>query len=163
MADIYPVTCSPVDCPRAFLLERPDVPGNAVLLVLFAVMIPMCLALGSKYKSLGFAATVTFGLSLEVARYAGRLLLHSQYNNRTDFAIFLIGTTLGPTCICAAIFQIIPRIIALYGDEYRSWRSFWHSFLLYVLIAVSLSLELAGSIVSTVHDDFSTVCTAVDL
>ncbi|KAI3318036.1 hypothetical protein HD806DRAFT_354402 [Xylariaceae sp. AK1471] len=153
--------CTSTDCTRVFLTHPPTLVGNAVLLALFAILIPIALALGIKYRSSGFAAAIATGLALEVAGYIGRLLLHNNPNNGTDFAVFLVGTTLGPTCICGAIFLVVPRIVAVYGEEYRTWRPAWYLLLFSALTTVSFILELAGSVVSTVQPKPTMVDTGV--
>ncbi|KAI1284102.1 RTA1 like protein-domain-containing protein [Xylaria sp. FL0933] len=152
MAITNSITCSFTHCSRVFLLQPPTLTGNAIFLALFAILIPIALVLGAKYKSLGFATAIATGLSLEVVGYIGRLLLHSRHNDRTDFVIFLVGTILGPTCICSGVFWTVPRIVAIYGEEYRSWRPFWYLPFFSVSTIGSLALELAGSIVATVQD-----------
>ncbi|KAI3342437.1 RTA1 like protein-domain-containing protein [Ustulina deusta] len=151
------ITCISANCLRV----PPTLTGNAILLAFFAILIPIAVALGARYKSLGFATAISTGLSLEVVGYVGRLLLHSHHNNGIDFTIFLVGTTLGPTCICGAMFWIVPRIVAVYGDQYRCWRPVWYLLLFSVLTIVSLVLEFAGSIVSTVQDAPTAVETGV--
>ncbi|GAW19777.1 hypothetical protein ANO14919_092680 [Xylariales sp. No.14919] len=146
------LTCVSVDCPRIFLFQPPSLAGNAVLLAFFTILIPIALALGVKYKSPGFTTFIATGLALEAVGYVGRLLLRNNQNNPTYFAIFLTGTTLGPTCICGAMFSVVPRIIAIYGEEYRSWRPFWYLLLLSALTIASLALELVGSVVSTTQE-----------
>lgn len=135
-----------------FLYQPPTLIGNAILLALFAILIPVSLALGRRYGSLLFSLAVALGLALEVAGYIGRLLLRSNLSSRTDFAVFLAGTTLGPTCICGAIFSVMPRIVAIYGEEYHSWRAVWYLFRFPVLAVVSFALELAGSVILAVQD-----------
>lgn len=152
MAMSSSIICISADCPRIFLFQSPTLAGNAVLLALFTILIPTALVLGVRYKGSGFATAIATSLALEVVGYVGRLLLRNNHNNSTYFAIFLAGTNLGPTCICGAIFSIVPRIIAVYGEEYRSWRPVWYLLFLSVLTTVSLVLELVGSIVSTVQD-----------
>ncbi|KAI0974165.1 hypothetical protein F4678DRAFT_400953 [Xylaria arbuscula] len=152
MAMSSSTACFSPDCAPVFLSRPPTLPGNAVLLAFFVVLIPIALVLGAKYRSLGFAAAIAMGLSLEVVGYVGRLLLHSHPNNRANFTIFLIGTTVGPTWICGAIFWVVPRIVRVYGEGYRSWRSIWYLLLLAVLTTASLGLELAGSIISVTQD-----------
>lgn len=146
-----------------FLYQPPSLAGNAVLLALFAILIPIALLLGIRYRSLGFAIPLAGGLALEVVGYIGRLLLRSDLSSRTDFAVFLVGTTLGPTCICGAMFLIVPRVVAVYGDEYRSWRPVWYLLLLCLLTVVSLVLELAGAVVSTAEDVPAVVCKYPDV
>ncbi|KAI1203327.1 hypothetical protein F5X97DRAFT_128979 [Nemania serpens] len=152
MAMASSIACTSVDCSPMFLYQPPSLAGNAVLLALFAILIPIALLLGIRYRSLGFAIPLAGGLALEVVGYIGRLLLRSDLSSRTDFAVFLVGTTLGPTCICGAMFLIVPRVVAVYGDEYRSWRPVWYLLLLCLLTVVSLVLELAGAVVSTAED-----------
>ncbi|KAI1822097.1 hypothetical protein F4861DRAFT_541267 [Xylaria intraflava] len=149
--------CTSADCSQIYLTRPPVLVGNIILLVFFAVPLPVALALGIKYKSSGFTTAIVAGLALEIVGYVGRLLLHNDSNSETGFALFLAGTTLGPTCICGAIFLTMPRIVAVYGDEYRSWRPTWYLFLLSTFTAVSLVLELAGSALSAVQDSSTTV------
>ncbi|KAI8954209.1 RTA1 like protein-domain-containing protein [Xylaria longipes] len=144
--------CATADCSREFLYQPPSPPPNAALLAFFATLIPVALVLGARYRSFGFATAIAAGAALEIAGYIGRLLLHSKPSNRAEFAISLVGTTLGPTCISGAIFSIVPRIVAVYGEEYHGWRPVWYLVLLFVLTLASLILEIAGSVVSTVQD-----------
>ncbi|KAI1301982.1 hypothetical protein F5Y03DRAFT_214325 [Xylaria venustula] len=157
MAMSSSTACSSVDCSPVFLSRPPTIPGNAVLLAFFVVLIPIVLVLGTKYRSLGVAAAITTGLLLEVVGYVGRLLLHSHPHNRASFTIFLVGTTVGPTWICGAIFCVVPRIVRVSGEAYRSWSSVWYLLLLSVMTAASLGLELAGSIVSATQNAPATV------
>jgi hypothetical protein len=150
--------CTSADCSRDFLTRPPVLAGNVVLLALFALLIPTALAMGIKYRSSGFATAIATGLVLEAVGYIGRLLLHKNPNSRTDFVLFLVGTTLGPTCICGAMFSVIPRIIAVYGEGYRTWRPARYLLLFSALVTVSFVLELAGSVVSMVRDKPTLVC-----
>ncbi|KAI0015991.1 RTA1 like protein-domain-containing protein [Xylariomycetidae sp. FL0641] len=145
--------CTSGDCPRQFLTYQPTLAGNAVLLSLFAALIPAIAVLGFKFRSSVFGTAVSTGLALEVLGYIGRLLLHSSPNSRGDFILFLLGTILGPTCVCGAMFLVVPRIVALYGEEFRTWRPTWYLFLFYALTTICLVLELAGILASTVQDD----------
>ncbi|GAP89516.1 putative rta1 domain protein [Rosellinia necatrix] len=154
-----PITCASVNCSEVPLYRTPTLTGNVVLLVLFAILIPVALVLGTRYRSPGFASAIATGLGLEVAGYIGRLLLHNNPNRTVDFVIFVVGTTLGPTCICGAMFLVVPRIVAVYGEEYRSWRPVWYPIVLCILTLMSLVLELAGSLVLIVHDIPTTVDT----
>ncbi|KAI1142535.1 RTA1-domain-containing protein [Hypoxylon sp. FL0543] len=144
--------CTSSSCSRVFLTYEPSLAGNVVFLVLFAIIIPLTLALGIKYKSSIFATAVSTGLALEVVGYVGRVLLNGNPADRSDFILFLIGTILGPTFICGAVFLVLPQIVAIYGEEFCSWRPAWFSFLFYALTALSLALELAGGLVSTIRD-----------
>lgn len=145
--------CTSSHCSQVFLTYGPSLAGGAIFLSLFAVLIPVTLALGIRYKSSIFATTIATGLALEVVGYIGRVLLHNSPTDRTSFILFLLGTVMGPTLISGAMFLVMPRIVAIYGEEYRSWRPVWYLFLFYAFTVVSLVLELAGGIVSTIQDD----------
>ncbi|KAI0540493.1 RTA1 like protein-domain-containing protein [Xylaria digitata] len=157
------ITCISADCSRVFLFQPPTLAGNAVLLAFFSALIPIALALGARYKSPGFSTAIATGLALETVGYVGRLLLRNNHDSRNCFAAFLIGTTLGPTCICGAMFSIAPRIVAIYGEEYRSWRPVWYLLLVSVLTMVSFVFELVGSLVATVQGAPTIVETGVRL
>ncbi|KAI1270775.1 hypothetical protein F5Y18DRAFT_414370 [Xylariaceae sp. FL1019] len=163
MATFDPTTYTYADGARQFLDYQPTLGGNAVFLALFAILIPIALWLGFRYSSVGFGTAIATGLALEVVGYIGRLLLHSSPNNRSAFIVFLVGTILGPTCICAAIFLTMPRIVAVYGEEYRSWRPNWYLYLFAALFGISFVLELAGSLVSTIHDDNDQIDTGIQV
>ncbi|KAI0471308.1 RTA1 like protein-domain-containing protein [Xylaria cf. heliscus] len=157
------VPCDTADCLRAFLDPRPSLTANVVFLALFAVLIPVALVLGVKYKSLAFAIPIATGLVLEVLGYIGRLLLHNEPNSRAGSSMFLVGTTLGPTCIWAAVLLIAPRVVAVYGEEYYGWRPVWYLIFLSILTTASLILEFTGSVVLTVQDVPTVVDTGIQI
>ncbi|KAI1088486.1 RTA1-domain-containing protein [Rostrohypoxylon terebratum] len=138
---------------RVFFTYEPSLAGNAVFLALFALLIPVTFALGIKYKNSIFSTNVVTGLALEVVGYVGRVLSYNSPNDRCDFILFLIGTVTGPTFICVAVFLAMPQIVAVYGEEFRSWKPTWYSYLFCALPAISLVLELVGGVVSTIQDD----------
>lgn len=139
-------------CPRVFLAHEPSLAGNAIFLVLFAALVPVAFGLGLKYRSPFFATAITTGLALEAVGYIGRVLLHSDTADRNFFVLFLVGTVLGPTFVCVAVFLVMPRIVAIYGDNFRSWRPIWYRFLFYVVTTVVVMLELAGGIIAVMRD-----------
>ncbi|OTB09291.1 hypothetical protein M426DRAFT_316575 [Hypoxylon sp. CI-4A] len=155
--------CTSSHCSGVFLTYDPSFAGNIVFLVLFALLIPLTLTLGFKYRSIAFGTTVATGLALETVGYVGRVLLHNTLTDRSAFIIFMVGTVLGPAFICGGVFLTMPRIIAVYGEEFRSWRPAWYTFLFHALTIVPIVLELAGALVSTIHDGRQSVDTGVRL
>ncbi|KAH9900223.1 RTA1 like protein-domain-containing protein [Xylariomycetidae sp. FL2044] len=144
--------CTSNDCSRTFLTYKPPLGGNAALLALFAILIPVAVGLGIRYRSSVYSTAIATGLAFEVLGYIGRLLLHFNPNDRGAFILFLLGTILGPTCICGAIFTVMPRIVAIYGEEYRTWRPVWYLYVFYAFTVVCVILQLAGVIIPTVQD-----------
>lgn len=58
------------------------------------------------------------GLLFEVIGYAGRLLLSSDVASIAAFVLYMLGTMLGPAFFVAAVYQILPHILVLYGKEF---------------------------------------------
>lgn len=54
----------------------PTLAGNATYLALFALMLPIQVFLGIRYRTWGFLAGMIGGLALEIVGYAGRVQLH---------------------------------------------------------------------------------------
>ncbi|RYO79279.1 hypothetical protein DL766_002090 [Monosporascus sp. MC13-8B] len=144
-AEDYPLE----DYSRFFPTYTPSLGGNVALLALFAVLIPIALVMGIRYNSIVFSAALATGLALEAMGYIGRILLRNGPSSRSSFALFFLGTVMGPNFISGAIFHVMPRIIAVYGPEFRAWRPSWYLPVFYGLTAVSLLLEIAGGVVST--------------
>ncbi|KAI0164311.1 RTA1 like protein-domain-containing protein [Hypoxylon sp. FL1284] len=144
--------CTLTRCSPDFLANKPSLAGNAVFIALFAILVPLALGLGVRYKTSVFATTISTGLALEVLGYVGRILLYNNPTSRPDFILFLVGTILGSNFICGAIFLVIPHIVAVYGDDFGSWRPVWYQFLLHGLTVVSAVLELGGVLVSVMQD-----------
>ncbi|KAM0278923.1 hypothetical protein ACHAQH_004890 [Verticillium albo-atrum] len=140
--------CTSETCPvsQGFLNYRPTQPGNAVLLAGFALLVPVTLVLGFRYKTPIFASILTTGLLLEVLGFAGRLLLFGNVANKTYFALFLFGTVLGSTFIAASIFIILPHAISLYGSRASSIRPKQIGLGLSAVILVAAIVEIAGTV-----------------
>ncbi|KAK1469384.1 hypothetical protein CMEL01_01151 [Colletotrichum melonis] len=101
--------------PGGFNSYSPSAIGSAIFLVAFALLVPLALYQGFRFKTPLFASTLATGLLLEVLGFAGRLRLRNDTASGTSFSLWLIGAILGPTLIAAAICQILPHVIALYG------------------------------------------------
>lgn len=121
-----------------------NVGGNAVLIAAYAILAPVVFFTGFRFGTPGFSATLTTGILLEVLGFVGRILLHSTPDSQTYFTLSLVGTILGPTMMCAAIFLILPHILSLYGDHMCPFRPLFAMLAFYSLITVALVLEVVG-------------------
>lgn len=151
-----PGDCSRDGCSYGFLEYEPSLAGNAVLLAFFAVLFPIALLLGIRYKILVFTTIIITGILLEIVGYAGRVLLTRNDNTyKVDFVLSQLGTMIAPTIISLAVFRLLPPIVAVYGDQYRAWRPNWHNVVFYAFTTICVILQVVGSILSTVFvDDF---------
>lgn len=84
-----PSECTMQTCPldMAYIEYQPSVPGNAILLGVFGVMVIGQLGLGFIFRTWSFMLAMVAGLILEVLGYLGRIMLH---NNPFSFEAFLL-------------------------------------------------------------------------
>lgn len=116
---------SPEDCtlatcpvPEGFFSSPPSLAGSAVFLVAFCFLIPINLFTGIRYKTALYSSAIIAGLAFEAMGHVGRILLRSDPASTLYFVLYTIGVNMGPTFIAAAIFQVLPHILVLYGKEF---------------------------------------------
>ncbi|EEY18175.1 conserved hypothetical protein [Verticillium alfalfae VaMs.102] len=119
---------------------------NSVFLAGFALLVPVTLALGYRFKTPIFASILTTGLLLEVLGFAGRLLLFDNVANKTYFALFLLGTVLGSTFIAASIFIILPHALSVYGARASSVQPKHIALVLSAVALVAAIVEIIGTV-----------------
>lgn len=141
--------CTPGTCPveEGFLSEPPSLAGAAIILVAFSILVPVNLWVGARCKTTAYTLTLVTGLLVEVMGYAGRLLLRSDLASKTYFVLFLFGTVVGPTLITAAIFTILPHILAVYGvDLSITPKPVWLNYFFVFFEAFTLFFQALGSV-----------------
>lgn len=141
--------CTPGTCPveKGFLSEPPSLVGAAVILVAFAILVPINLWMGARSKTTAYTLTLVAGLLAEVMGYVGQLLLRSDLASKTYFILFLLGTVVGPTLITAAIFTVLPHILAVYGaDVSITLDPVWLNYFFLFFDAFTLFFEVLGSV-----------------
>lgn len=109
--------CTPDICPldNGYLSYQPSLDGSAFMLAAFAVLIPVNVFTGVRYKTPLFASTVIAGLLLQIMAYIGRLLLRTDQARRSYFLVSLLGDMAGPTLISASIYLVLPHVLIVYG------------------------------------------------
>ncbi|KAH7164414.1 RTA1 like protein-domain-containing protein [Fusarium sp. MPI-SDFR-AT-0072] len=140
-------------CPASdgFYSYNPSVGGNAVLLVVFALLALAAIYFGIRSRTYLFSLALTTGLLLEVLGFVGRILLHSKRDSQGHFFLFLFGTVLGPSLIGVAIFIILPHILGIYGEPLCPFRPLVAGLVFWGLAAVTVLFELIG-IVFTAYE-----------
>ncbi|KAF7545417.1 hypothetical protein G7046_g9571 [Stylonectria norvegica] len=136
-------TC-PVD--GGFYTYDPSLGGNGVLLAVFALLVPVVLYMGYRFRTPLFSATLTTGILFEVLGFIGRVLQHGSLDNEAYFFLSLLGTVLGPTFIATAVFLILPHVLSIYGVRYSPVPPLAAGLVLYSVLAAALILELVGVI-----------------
>lgn len=140
--------CATATCPvqNGFLTDPPSLVGTAIILALFAALVPAQLWIGVRCRTTTYSLALVTGLLLDIVGYAGRLLLRSNLASKTYFLLFLLGSTLGPTLITAAIFATLPHIFALYGSDLRrAAKPVWLSYLFLGFDIFTVIFQALGS------------------
>ena len=75
---LNPELCTLQTCDLSLgqLTYLPSVWGNAVFVGVFGLFLPIQIFLGIKHKTWGFMVGLLLGITLEVAGYVARILLH---------------------------------------------------------------------------------------
>lgn len=140
--------CTSTTCPvdNGFLSAQPSLVGTVVLLALFAVLVPINVWFGGRYRTTTYSITLILGLVLEVIGYVGRLLLRSDLASKTYFLLFVLGTTTGPTFITAAVYTILPHLVALYGSDVSVLQKpKWLSYFFLIFDIFAFAFQALGS------------------
>jgi hypothetical protein len=112
--------CASATCPveGGWFSNPPPLEGAAFMLAAFATLVPVTVWIGARSRRAAtYSMGLTLGLILEVVGYSGMLLLRRDLASQSYFALFLVGTAVGPTLITSAIYTILPHILALYGTD----------------------------------------------
>lgn len=117
-----------------------------VVLAAFAALIPVTLVLGYRHKTPAFAFLLTTGLLLQVVGFSARVILRDNVADKTHFALFLAGTTLGSSFVAAAIFTVLPHAISVYGTKACGTKPKHVAIASAALVLVIVILEVAGAI-----------------
>ncbi|KAH7030766.1 RTA1 like protein-domain-containing protein [Microdochium trichocladiopsis] len=158
-----PGDCEIRSCLQSDLSLRPSLSANAALCGLFSTLVVLALVRGLRSSSAIFTSLLLVGLSLEVLGYVGRILLSVNTYDHNNFALFFVGTIIGPNFICGALFLCLPNIIHVYGPNFRTWIPPWYHAIVLGLATISLVLELAGGVLATAVVDNSKVALGVQL
>ncbi|EJT80650.1 hypothetical protein GGTG_00644 [Gaeumannomyces tritici R3-111a-1] len=143
--------CGPDSCPvpGGFYYLQPHLPGNAFLLSAFALLVPFNLYLGVRHRTPLYGLFFISGLLLEAAGHLGRILLREDMASRSYFTLYMICTSAGPTFIAAAIYVVLPHILAVYGDRYFVIPSpLWIGMIFFGFNVFTLAFQVVGCVFS---------------
>ncbi|KAK3725032.1 phospholipid-translocating ATPase rsb1 [Vermiconidia calcicola] len=117
--EVQPWDCTLETCclAQSSFLYLPNYGGNLFFAIFFGIFIIPQLGLGIWHKTWGFAVGMVIGLALEVLGYAARVMLNDNPWSDNAFLIYLIGLTIAPVFLTAAIYLCITRIIVIYGEH----------------------------------------------
>lgn len=148
--------CTLATCPldEATIDYQPTLVGNSIYLAFFAAILLTQTVQMVFYKTYGFYICILGGMALEILGYAGRIMLHNNPFDLNSFIIYLIGLTLGPAFLLAAIYICTGRIVIAYGRQHsrispRSYSVLCISFDLMSLILQAIGGGMAATALKT--------------
>lgn len=117
------------------------------MLAAFATLVPINLWVGARSRTTVYSMSMSVGLLLEVMGYSGRLLLRNNLATKSYFVLSLLGTAVGPTFITAAIYTILPHVLALYGSDLSSTlEPVWLSYFFFAFDGFTIAFQAVGCV-----------------
>ena len=144
-------TCSVKEFGRIAYI--PTLAGNAIYLAIFSALLVAQGFLGIRYKTWGFLVGMVCGMVLEIVGYAGRVMLHDNIFGRDNFVTYLIGTTVAPAFITAAIYICLGRIITIFSVRLSLLKPKWITIIFVVADIIALVLQAGGGAITSSADD----------
>ncbi|PLB50918.1 RTA1 like protein [Aspergillus steynii IBT 23096] len=137
----------------AYIEYLPSIGGNAFFLALFSILLLMQMIL-IYYRAWAFSSTMVCGLILEILGYIGRIKLHNDPCQFTDFLLYLVCLTIGPAFFGAAIYLCLGRIIIIHeGEDVSRLRPRSYTIVFVTCDVISLILQAAGGAITSSATD----------
>ena len=122
-----------------------SIPGNAVYLSLYTLLLPPQLYLGIRHKTWGVLVGMTAGVILEIVAYTSRIQLRQ---GQDKFLPYLICITIGPAFISAALYLCLARIVIVYGEHLSLLKPRTYTIGFMVADFVALALQSSGGAIA---------------
>lgn len=123
------------------------------MIAAFAVLIPLAIYLGTRYKTGLYTSVFVTGLVGEIIGYIGRIMLHQNPFSKNAFLTYLICLTLAPVFMTAAIYLTLSRIIVLYGENISFIRPRWYTFIFTGFDIAALAVQAAGGGIAAIAEE----------
>jgi hypothetical protein len=170
MADNNTVPIRPYNCVEyheclvawGYLDYLPNIPANAVFIVIFTIGLFAQAILGLRYRTWGYSLAMLAGTTLEVVGYGGRIGLHYNVFIDTWFIMYLCCLTIAPALFSAAVYLSLSRILAIYGDTLSFLKGRTITITFISCDFVSLALQAVGGALASTAMDVETRETGVN-
>lgn len=127
-----------------YLNYLPNVPANAVFVVIFAIGLAAQAFLTWRHRTWGFSIAMILGTILEIIGYGGRIGLHYDVFIDTWFIMYLCCLTIAPAFFSAAVYLSLSRILAICGERLSFLKSRNITIIFVSSDFVSLALQAVG-------------------
>lgn len=117
------------------------------MLAAFATLVPINVWVGARSKTTVYSLSMSIGVLLEVMGYSGKLLLRKNLASKSCFALSLFGAAAGPTLITAAVYTVLPHILALYGSDLSTpLEPIWLSYFFFAFDSFTIAFQTVGCV-----------------
>ncbi|KAK0716327.1 RTA1 like protein-domain-containing protein [Lasiosphaeris hirsuta] len=105
--------CTLALCPleASILQYQPSIPGNGIVIGVFALSMLIHLVQGVKWRCWDFMICIIIGCVDEIIGYIGRIMLHSNPFSFNAFVIQIVCITTAPVFFCSAIYVLLSRTV----------------------------------------------------
>ncbi|KAH7323870.1 RTA1 like protein-domain-containing protein [Rhexocercosporidium sp. MPI-PUGE-AT-0058] len=141
-------------CPlsEAHFTYIPTLYGNAALAGIFGIYAAIHMVVGIRFKTWGYMTGMVLGLLLEVLGYANRIRMHYNPFPKMPFVLQLVGLTIGPALLSAAIYLCLGRIIVVYGQHISRLKPRSYTIIFMSCDLISLILQSVGGAMASIAD-----------
>jgi hypothetical protein len=115
----------------------PNLGGNIVLLVVFAICFFAQIVIGWKTKVRAFTTVVAIGCGLEAIGYGGRLMMNENPWSQDGFKMQVCCLILAPSFLAAGFYLSIKHIILYLGKESSRLAPRWYTWAVCIISAGS--------------------------
>ncbi|KAI9743445.1 MAG: hypothetical protein M1818_002757 [Claussenomyces sp. TS43310] len=122
----------------------PSLAANSVFLALFVASGLIHLYQGVRSKQWFYMSAAVLGCVTEVIGYAGRIELHKNPFDFTDFLIQIVCLTIGPAFFSASIYFTLTKIVNALGPEHSRFNAKWYYWGFIPCDVLSIVLQAAG-------------------
>ncbi|KAL4973819.1 sphingoid long-chain base transporter [Aspergillus desertorum] len=138
--------CTVQTCPLslAHTSYLPNLGGNGFYLALFALLVPVQVAVGIRKRTWSFMAGTICGLLLEVLGYVARIKMKSNPFSDRWFTMYMVCLTIAPAFLSAAIYVSLARVVAVYTTQVSRIKQRSYSIVFVACDIVALLLQAAG-------------------
>ncbi|KAH8595057.1 RTA1 like protein-domain-containing protein [Bisporella sp. PMI_857] len=122
----------------------PNLAGNTVFVVVFAICAIAQVILGSIYRLKSYSILVCLGCMGEVVGYIGRIIMHSNPWNTSGFIMQSLLLIVSPSLLAAGLYLTLKHLVFYYGPRYSILKPDLYTWLFVICDAVGFVTQLVG-------------------
>ncbi|KAH6670880.1 RTA1 like protein-domain-containing protein [Plectosphaerella plurivora] len=127
---------------------RPSLPASSIFIGLFSAILLVHVVLGIWKRTIGYTSSVACGCILEIAGYAGRVILYDDPFDFNGFIMQIVCITIAPLFFCAAIYVLLSQVVIQVDPSLSRFKPSLFYWIFIPCDIVSLILQATGGALS---------------